>query len=182
MKWLIILFPVLFMVFSCTTNKINKNDLEWQPYKEGDVLVFESNKGELDTIDIKSIEVYINPDDPLAVFPKKIESHFVIGQQSILEMTANDENTDIKFTIKLGNNNLKYPGVVVNIQELKKMIPDIHKRYVIVAKEYYDNLKDIPFDLLYIYWSKEYGYLGLEFKGNYIWTLKSFIRDGNEIL
>ena len=52
----------------------------------------------------------------------------------------------------------------------------------IEAKEYYDNMKEFSFDLRYIYWSKELGYLKLEFKDNYVWELKGFLRNGNNIL
>ena len=169
------------MLFSCRTYKISQNDLKWQPYKDGDVLVFESNKGELDTITIRSIEKYTNPDDPLAVFPNKLQSLFVIAQKSVIEMRANKGGTSIHFTIRLGINHLKYPSTVVDVKELEN-VKMKEGRYIIEAKEYYDNMKDVPFDLRYIYWSKEYGYLGLEFKDNYIWSLKSFIRDGKEKL
>lgn len=181
MKRLIFLFSVLLMLFSCRTYKISQSDLRWQPYRKGDVLIFESNKGEIDTIDVENVEVYTNPDDPLAVFPNKLQSLFVLSQKSILEMSANKGGTSIHFTIRLGNNHLKYPSTVVGVKELESIKME-KGRYVIEAKEYYDNMKDVPFDLRYIYWSKEYGYLELEFKENYIWTLKSFIRDGKEIL
>lgn len=178
MKKLIGLFLALFMLFSCKTYKMSENDLKWQPYKKGDVLIFESNKGEIDTVVIKSIETYINPDDPLAVFPNKLQSLFVISERSILEMSAGEKGTYINFTMHLGNNKLKYPNTLRSITEMDEAKKDKNNRYVIEANEYYDNMKDRPFDLRYIYWSKEYGYLGLEFKDNYVWTLMSFIRDG----
>lgn len=182
MKKLIIIFPVLFMLFSCRTYKISQNDLKWQPYKDGDVLVFESNKGELDTITIRSIEKYTNPDDPLAVFPNKLQSLFVIGEKNILKISAGKKGTYVNFEICLGKNNLVYPCTIRSINELQNLKINEKDYIVIEAKEDCENLKNRSFDLRYIYWSKEYGYLGLEFKDNYIWSLKSFIREGKEKL
>lgn len=200
MKQVIFLMTMVLMLFSCKTYKLSKSDLEWQPYKIGDKLVFESNKGELDTIKVENIEVHTGADDPLAVLPNKIQTLFVSGLYyhkpkkdimgrmfnttfcNVIEMRANSSGSFIEFTIRLGENELKYPSVVQRIKEMNKLNVDENGRYVIEAKEYYDNMKDRPFDLRYIYWSKEYGYLGLEFKDNYIWALKSFIRDGKEIL
>lgn len=200
MKNLIILINLIFITLSCKSFRLNKEDLEWQPYKKGDILVFESNHGERDTIKIKSIEIFTNPDDPLAVVPKKVETLFVSGEYyhnpkkdimgrmysstycDVIEMGTSKMGSYIDFKFRLGDNKLKYPSVVLSIEEMNKIRKDNYERYKIEAKEYNDNMRDQPFDLRYIYWNKEYGYLVLEFKNNYIWTLKSFIRDGKEIL
>src|SRR5690554_6254177 len=83
---------LLFGLFtSCRTDRLSKEDLEWQPYKVGDSLVFESNKGESKTIVIKNIESHINPTDPLDVFPEKYETLFVTGKDvpvGIIKMEA----------------------------------------------------------------------------------------------
>jgi len=178
-----VIFPIALLFFSCEAyNKLSKSDLEWQPYKEGDKLIFESNRGELDTIQIEEIKIYSNPNDPLAVFPKMRQTLFVIGERSILEMRAGENGSYIEFTVRLGSNNLKYPNVVLNIKEMNEMNQDQNNQYKIEAKEYYDNMKDRVFDLRYIYWSKKWGYMSLKFKDNYEWHLKSFIRDGKNIL
>jgi hypothetical protein len=182
MKQAMIILTIVLMLISCKTYKLSKSDLEWQPYKKGDRLVFESNKGELDTIKIINVETYINADDPLSLLPNRLQTLFVVEKKSFLEMEAGVKGSYIHFTIRLGKNKLRYPGVVLTINEMNRLNKDENGRYVIDAKEYYDNMKDRPFDLRHIYWSKEYGYLGLEFKDNYIWTLKSFVRDGKEIL
>lgn len=186
MKKLIIISLVL-MLFSCRTYKLTKEDLEWQPYKKGDVLVFKSNRGELDTIQIKSVEIHTNPDDPLALFPNKVQSLFVVGKSEILKLHAGKNGHKIEFKIHLGSNDLKSPVTILYLDEdslfyLKEVEYNNKKSYKITAKESRGNMQDRSFDLRYIYWSKEYGYLGFEFKDNYVWALKSFIRDGNEIL
>jgi hypothetical protein len=54
--------------------------------------------------------------------------------------------------------------------------------YKIKAIESRENIKGNPFDLQYIYWSMEYGYLVLEFKDNLVWSLQSFIRNDVNVL
>lgn len=199
MRLLVYTIIISTMLFSCKTYNLSKSDLEWQPYRQGDVLIFESNRKELDTIKIESIEKFTNPDDPLAVFPKKIQSLFVEGVRfhapkkdimgrvyhsshcNILEMVASKETAYMYFELELGDNKMRYPKTGISLDELEKLIIN-NDEIQIKAKENADNMKEYPFDLRYIYWSKKFGYLKLEFKDNYIWSLKSFIRDGKEIL
>ena len=180
MKKLIVLFSVMFLFNSCSFYILSKSDLSWQPYKEGDVLIFESNKGEVDTINIKEVEKHTIPNDPFDLFPTMVQTLFVVAEHSVLEMNIGETGTSIEFTLRLGDNDLRYPcsGLYINDFENKKIEGG---KYKIEAKENCYNMKDKPFDLRYIYWSKEYGYLGLEFKDNYVWFLKSFVRNGKEI-
>ena len=180
-KSIIIILFLPMLILSCKKYKLSDDDLKWQPYKKGDLLIFQSNKGEIDTIQVTEIEIYNNPDDPLAIFPNIIQSLFVNGKKNILELQAGKNGSFIQFTLKLGDNNLKYPGVVKNIKEVFPKTSS-ENEFIIEAKEYYDNMKDVSFDLRYIYWSKDYGYLGLEFKDNYIWKLKSFIRNNKYLI
>ena len=181
MNWRQLLLFALLVLFSCNKYKISKSDLEWQPYEKGDVLIFESNKGEKDTIVVKSIDSYNNTDDPLALFPDKTEILFVMSQKnrSLLFMKAYSGGTYFRFEIRLGNNDLRYASTVLYVEELANNDEGCIK---FEAIENYDNMKDIPSDLKSITWSKELGYLALEFKGDYIWTLKSFVREGKELL
>lgn len=188
MRKIIYIIILSTILFSCKTYKLSKSDLEWQPYKIGDMLIFESNKGEIDTIQIESIEKFTNPDDPLAVFPNKTQSIFVVGDKEILKLHAGSNGSKIEFKIHLKSDSiLRYPVTILYLQknkinDLEKIVFNSKNSFKIKSIESRGNMQDRPFDLRYIYWSKEYGYLGLEFKDNYFWTLKSFIRDGNNIL
>ncbi len=182
MKKIIVLFSAMFVLNSCGFYKLSKSDLSMQPYKAGDILIFESNKGELDTIEIKEVEVHTNFDDPLDLLPNMVQSLFVVAKYSVLEMRKYKTGAYIYFTIRLGDNDLKYPCMGLSIQELEKLSEKENSKITIKAIQSCDNMKDRPFDLRYIYWSKKYGYLGLEFKDNYVWNLKSFVRDGIEIV
>lgn len=187
----IILCIILVVSFftSCRTDRLSKEDLKWQPYKEGDSLIFESNKNELKTIVVESIESHINPTDPLDVFPEKYETLFVTGKDvpvGIIKINAGkEEGGRIYFELdNLSENTLWHPNTIYSIGEIKKMKTEYLSNkevYKIEAIQSSDNLKDIPFDLRYIYWSKEYGYVKFEYENDYEWELKSLIRDGIDI-
>lgn len=189
MKQILIILIIGLLMFSCKNYRLSKSDLEWQPYKVGDKLIFQSNKGELDTIYIKSIELHRAEDDPLTIFPNIFETQYVNGKRKILLSigASSNGNSYISFNLTLGKTYMRNPTMYF---ELKEIEPSNHKQsfdrfskyFKIKAIEQASNMKEHPFDLRYIYWSKEYGYLGLEFKDDYIWTLKSFVRNGKELL
>ena len=175
------------LLFSCNTFKLSQSDLVWQPYKVGDILIFASNKSEFDTVTIKNIEKFNNPDDPLDVFPGINQSVFVSGDINILKLQADKNANSVEFELCLGHKEYRCPGTVLllnqkEIGKLKKVKLGNKDVYKIMAIEFYDNMKDAPYDLEYIYWSMQYGYLGLQFKDQYLWELKSFVREGKEIL
>ena len=181
------LFLCSIVLFSCNTFKLSQSDLEWQPYKVGDILIFASNKNEFDTVTIENIEKYNNPIDPLAIFPSIIQSVFVCGDNNILKLQADEIGNSVEFELCLGRKEFRCPGTVLflnqkEIGKLEKVRLGNKDVYKIMAIEFYDNMKDAPFDLEYIYWSMQYGYLGLQFKDQNLWELKSFVREGKEIL
>ena len=170
------------LIISCSSYNLSNRDIGWQPYRKGDILIFKSNNEETDTIIIRSVETYNNSDDHLAIFPNSIQSLFVNGKQNILELQAGKNGSFIHFTLKLGNRNLKYPNVVESVNEIVHKKFDNNEIIVIKAKEYYDNLKDLPFDLRNIHWSKVFGYVKLEFINEYFWELQSFIRGEKNLM
>lgn len=197
-KYIIILFLSSFLIQACKTQKLSKEDKEWQPYSKGDVLVFKSNDNKRDSIFIDKIESHSNPNDPLSTGKKKYESLFVSGEISlqnpiktkighifnreridVLQMTLDENQTYIKFVLSKKSDSLKYPTTVLTLNELKKKIGS-NSSVEIEAKEYYD----LPFDydLKSFMWSKKYGYTRYEFKDGTYWELEKFIRKGNNIL
>ncbi len=65
-----------------TTNRLTEDDLRWIPYEGNEILVFNSDSGESDTIFLLGISRYINPSDPLDIFPKKLEHLTILARSS----------------------------------------------------------------------------------------------------
>lgn len=187
-----------FLIQACKTQKLSKEDKEWQPYSKGDILVFKSSDNKRDSIFIDKIESHSNPNDPLSTGKKKYEFLFVSGEITlqepiktklghtfdreridILQMTLDDSNSYIKFVFSKKSDSLKYPTTVLSINELEGKV-DENNPVKIKAKEYYD----LPFDydLESFWWSKKYGYTRYEFKNGSYWELEKFIRKGRNIL
>lgn len=186
MKIYFILLILMAALFSCRSYKLSQSDLSWQPYIEGDTLVFESNKGVFDTVVIKSIEKHSNPDDYLAIFPNFTQTLFVIDKNAIITLKSYKHNSQIMFDLGLGKNHLMSPTTILELQnksisKLKKVSYNDIMCYKIKAEQSISNLKHFPFDLNYIYWNKQYGYVGLEYKNNEIWKLKYMLRKNKNI-
>lgn len=186
--FIVILVFTLALFLSCKTYRLSKQDKEWLPYKVGDTLIFESNHGEVDTVSIDKIESYINPTDPLDVFPTKVQTLFVAGKRTpIMSLNAVMDGAYIEFRLRLGKDKMKYPVMNMWISDIKDSTDIVNfynfkDCYRITAIQRADNLKDTPIDLRYIYWSKKNGYLGLELNDEYIWILRQFRREGKDIL
>jgi hypothetical protein len=189
MKKLMIIISIASMLFSCKTYKLTAEDLSWQPYEEHDKLIFKFSNGDREEVLIKDISRHINPDDPLTVFPNMVESLFVTSNKEILklESTGSGGQPSITFSIKLNDErNHEYPLTVMPLNYSNEMI--VSDRYIgkikvfqIRAEQSYDNLKQFHYDLQFIYWCKEYGYVGLEFTDGSKWVLQSLIRNGVNI-
>ncbi len=69
-----LLILVIMAMSSCSkTHRIPKKYLDLIPYKEGEILVFKSNKKKFDTIFINTVSNSISVNDPLGVFSDKEE-------------------------------------------------------------------------------------------------------------
>lgn|GEM_PF-5583893 len=134
----------------------------------------------LDTIGVERVAKYLNPEDPLSLRPIRVQSLFVIADRDLLEIDAYEHDSDVRFRIRLGEDDLLYPSTAYTVSELDAMeaVNDIIK---IPAIQSYDNLKGLPFDLRYFVWHKKYGYVGLGFEDGFSWKLTSFVRRGEEI-
>ncbi len=70
-----LLILAIMVISSCSkTHRIPKEYLDLIPYKEGEILVFKSNKKKFDTIFINTVSNYISVNDPLGVFSDKEET------------------------------------------------------------------------------------------------------------
>lgn len=188
----------LSLFTSCNKFKLSENDLNWQPYKVGDILVFKSNKAEIDSIYITEVESHSNPEDYLAVFSDEHEILFVSGELSksdesnynnrsvsLISMFA-DGNSEMRFEFKKINDSFQYPTTIVPIDSMKYMMMNNKKEFLhlndvieIIANDYYF---EGEYDLQKFYWSKKYGYVSYNYNNGISWKLEKFIRNGKNIL
>ncbi|MDC9721439.1 MAG: hypothetical protein PSN34_01535 [Urechidicola sp.] len=208
MKLKVVIYSIIIFISltSCKKHSFTKSDLEWQPYEIGDILIFESNRKEVDTIFITDISTYSNPEDQLGIFSDYHETLFVSGEVTLLnpkidifkrpyyrdginllKMYASEESS-IKFNLAKIGDTLSYPTTNISLDSLKykmKYSPKIKLTNIndevvkITTKDYYFDMK---FDLATFYWSKKFGYVRYDFKNNYYWTLQKFIRNDENIL
>ncbi|MBR5030813.1 MAG: hypothetical protein IKX63_06925, partial [Muribaculaceae bacterium] len=53
-----------------------------QPYREGDSLIYKIDEHMNDTLVINPIEKYVNPHDPLSIYPKWVKTIFITAKSS----------------------------------------------------------------------------------------------------
>jgi hypothetical protein len=70
---LILIFSIFLLVLLYCGMKIRKEDNKYIPYKGNEILVFQSNKNELDTIFLTGISKFNACYDPLSLFKPACE-------------------------------------------------------------------------------------------------------------
>ena len=78
-----ILFVCIISFCGCNTKhyKLSSNDLKWNPYKKNDILIFKSNKDEIDTLLITNISKGEAPNDPMSLSPKYYYEWLHVGAE-----------------------------------------------------------------------------------------------------
>jgi hypothetical protein len=67
-----------FCLVSCQNkHRLSKQDLKWLPYKGNEILVFTTNKNEVDTIYLRGIMRFLYSGSPLDVIPDSLDKLFV---------------------------------------------------------------------------------------------------------
>lgn len=184
---------LMLHTLGCTkTDKLNADDLKWNPYKGGEVLVFNSNQGDTDTIFVKSIEKAKAVNDNLAIFPKHHEILNVSVQHTdptppnraqgysedfFFDLYAtNDKNTIISFDLMAKNAWFYADSYYKN--ELEKLpittLSSKNFTYTDVIKlepqsqEFYERDEFVTV----VYWSKSKGYIRYDLKNGVYWELQ----------
>jgi hypothetical protein len=198
----ILIIFTAFTLASCgRTYEIREPTRAWQPYQEGDVLVFESTTGQTDSIFVQKIETYTNPDDHLDLFPTKFQTMFVSGEMTLrtpfvntigqlvtkehitlIEISSGKKNDRLLLTIHRPRDTTDFPTTVLQVPELDSIETHSIKseKFTIEAKEYF-NLPNSD-DLKTYIWNKKLGYLGYELENGEVCTLTEFWRDGKNLL
>lgn len=202
-KTTFLFISLLFLLISCNVDKLNKEYKEWQPYQKDDILIFKSNKDEVDTVWIKEIKRRMAVDDHLSFFPNRFQVLDVSGEITVQKPYPLQNKKPIKksfihlFTIYANNpDNITYKfskrldtlwyshGTKLTfseLNELNKNSPKFKfKSFEIKVDDTWTGSKDVFLNKYF--WSKKYGYTAYEFNNGYRWELQQFIRNGKNIL
>lgn len=163
--------------------------------------MFESNTNHVDTIFVREINSYRNPEDHLAISTNYHTTYFITGEISlihsftssignkvkqdyvdILKLSSGKEDDYLILNFKKRRDTLSYSEVTLKISELKSKFENKAKYESIEIDA--TSYNDMPFnyDLKSILWSKEFGYTKYEFKNGHSWSLIEFIRNDKNIL
>ncbi len=195
-------FILISFLLSCgKDNKMNSESFDWQPYEIGDKLVFESNTKQVDTIFVKEINNYRNPDDHLAIFPDYHTTYFITGEITlinpftssignkvtkdyvdILRLSSGKETDYLTLNFKKRRDTLSYSEVTFKISELKSKFENKSEFESIEINAESYNEMPFSYDLKTVFWSKEFGYTKYVFKNGHSWELIEFIRNDKNIL
>ncbi len=183
---IIIFFSLLILLISCK-HHLTEKAKEWNPYEAGDVLVFESNDKQLDTVLISETEQYFTGESEiLKVYTgllsndteSKIETNN--SHNFFLALTA-WENKETVLSLNLYTANSKFfPFTVKTITWLDslptKSIFGFEKVLTLVPDS---SSTDVNIDqsdsalVNKVYWSKSRGLIGYALKNNgRVWLLK----------
>ena len=193
---------MIFIQFGCETHYLSKSSKEYIPYQIGDMLIFQKNNKQIDTLWITEIEKYVNPDDPLDVFPTRYQTMFVSGEismreikkdiydrpitrrfQQVLEIES-DKDGDDHFLFVFDNKNEPFinPRIAKKLSELKNCLNNVEYSCEIAVKESYSLASSEENDLVSFNWSKYHGYKKFKYLNGDEYELIEFWRNKKNIL
>jgi len=192
-----ILYLLILIIFtSCGNNYLlNDNDKKWNPYKGNEVLVFESNKGQIDSIHLRGAYIEKNVLSPYAIFPDSIEilkvycnnydpnSNFLCGDDEFIEIRpaspADGDYSSFFFVLTMKNAIIEGQfHFIENLDTINVTSLDINNRkyndIAIIKGIYEDNIFEWekPNNQI-IYWSKTDGIVMFDLGDGNIWKLKN---------
>ncbi|GEM_PF-2762394 len=175
----------IFTLLSCFADryKLDKEEIEFNPYQIGDKIVFESNLNEIDTFFISNIDLVFN--DGIGITEYKQVLRISEGKAP-KEGDIFDHRT---FLLKVRSGGSKEPTIVEfrNFDGkkiyLKELLSSPKKRFVTSFGTYNDVIEingrsDEKIEsLIYKFqWSLKNGIIQFEKGDSSIWTLKKFLR------
>ena len=175
---------VALSLLSCSVQKIPKEDIAFNPYKSGNVLIFKSNLGAYDTIFITDVKTIILPGRPMAVFPRKSELLMVIAKRSNPSFSGYIENSIIEIDtyniyFDFFAKNAKFYGGSFNERDEIERLPEqtlsvngqsYHDVVILESKENEYSERENFIDK--IFWSKSKGFIKYNLRNGVIWELE----------
>jgi len=192
MKFIIFIIALLSLINSCGTHyELSEEDIKWQPYNGGEILIFKSNSGEIDTLFVEEkIEMYTGekgPDwfqfddwDYLEVNCTMPSSSNLNNKENYYTfLSLNSSKTGSYISFSFSNNNVRFYSSNYIIKNLiEKPLIELENENmtfsdVLVLES--DN-KDYSYRknfITKIYWSKSKGYVRYELENGSHWDLIS---------
>jgi hypothetical protein len=193
MKAILILNIIILSLvdMGCSQNRtyLTERDIVWNPYSAGQVLIFQSNDGAIDTIAITQVEDKRFPDGLGAETNERLRVLAKLNNRSnskvssevrflyIVAKTPKD-SSQIDFELSIGNG--AFWGKYFSIPELEEYKEEYlelpYKTFTDVIRVD-DNSSQIyrPNDIATIFWSKSAGYVKCEKKDGTTWELLNII-------
>jgi len=183
------------LLVSCgSTCKIPGADYRLIPYAGEEILVFESNRGEVDTIFLEGTGRTISPTDPLDLFPTRLEHFYILNKHSdpsppdgihryldghiLVEISA-DENKDTRLRIDFNAKDARFYGdswfsksESERMPRMELVIHGIKYPDVILFTDSEKNYSDRSNFVDKLYWSMRDGIVRYDKKNNETWVLK----------
>ncbi|MEP0386294.1 MAG: hypothetical protein ABJD69_02135 [Dokdonia sp.] len=194
-QWKVCVFVLVIMCFtSCvTTYRIKESEFDLVPYKGNEILVFESNQGNIDTITLKKYKGWSRTEKaPYRIFHNRYEKYGI----QLIHTNRSVADSTSSFLIEICAFNWKGLRIDVRAQSnyyeyinmtrfTKEEFDSISSQEIRIGKKIYSDVKITPGDtlknnfrepnlknqVLQFYWSKKKGLLGWDSK-NAIWRLR----------
>jgi|SRR5688572_27482034 len=184
---------LIFNMLGCTkTYKLTADDLKLNPYKGGEILVFNSNQGETDTIFVLEVRKHKARIDPLSTVPQFKEKLEVVVQYTnpIAYGGKEERDKDIFFDLSTGENGDISLGFRPKAKNAWFYSPNGYSRdqfeklpiSKLATKKYeYDDVIKLEPDMRFydretfvamVYWSKSKGYVRYDLKNGVYWELQ----------
>ncbi len=191
-KYALLISTAILVISGCrNTYKLSKDDLSWNPYHGGESLIFQSNRGDIDTVFIKEVRHSSVPTDPLAIFQSYREVLEVVAkhsdpvsingqrylENSFLKLYSTDnKNTILTFSFAAKKSWFYADSYFKNDIERLANIELVTQsfKYTDVIKLEPQNIEYLnrPEFILAMYWSKTKGYVRYDLKNGLYWELK----------
>lgn len=170
---------ILYLVIA--SNIHNYSDKIWQPYQQGDSLVFFNNKGDIIRWGISQIDTRSNPSDPLLLLNHRIYSTVVSTMSNfdaIIHIREEEGIKTIYFEPRFRRGSIKViedKKNHTNLDSIKYNQMDLFK-----ITPHQTDLRIEPYQKT-IYWSSQYGFIKIFYSDGVVWELKSLSRNGQII-
>ena len=175
--------------------RFSEDDLRWQPYKGGELLVFQSDSGELDSIWIGELPeaTMVSNDHDWQLFPDKFEVVSVRARfsdpsppagtrhrylkGSILRLSSSLKEEELSIDFMLTAKNAKFYGSTRKKSALKQIdlveLRTTYRNYedIIIIESEDREYREKEHFIERIYWSMSDGYVRYDLKGGAYWQL-----------